>query len=143
MVDQDNRSTQFPMFVVWDRVARVVPDGFGKPTRIDLDAIGEDDFCEKCYDLVENNLSNKLPDWCEECSSDCFMDVTNEFEANLKAGVFFTAEACQKHIDENSYHYSKDVTTYGIGSWRNEEMQSVMKHLIVDVAHQKLPSHYK
>ena len=41
-------------------------------------------------------------------------------------GPFLTKEAAKKHIKENYYHYSKDVTTYGMVGWRNPEFNQLM-----------------
>ena len=140
MAVQDNRATQFPLFIVMEDVERAVPDGCGESKRKDSDS--PDYFagmCEECKKKSDN--SEELPDYCDECDPDCFWHCEISREPNLNAGVFFTAKACQKHIDENSYHYN-NPKVYGIGAWRNEEMQSVMLHLI-EHAGEEVPSHYK
>lgn len=138
MANQDNRATQYPMFCVYEIVERSVADGQGESRRKDMDSIDLDDLCEKCAKLHEDG--EDLPDQCDDCDSDCFWNCEEELEPNLQAGVFFTAEACQKHIDENHYHYNKPVV-YGIGSWRNPEMVEVMKYILT-VAGEKIPSFY-
>ena len=139
MVKQDNRMTQYVMFVVWDRKERIVPDGFGETRRKNNEDSGSG-LCRSCLEKYKNE--EELEDWCDDCDQDCFYEATNEFEPDLTAGVFFTAKACQEHIDENRHHYGPDVTTYGISCWRNPEMQAVQKHLI-EGSGNKVPNHYQ
>lgn len=139
MVVQNNRATQYPMFCVYEIKERSVPNGFGESKRKDSDWVNQEDFCETCLELFEND--NKLPDQCDDCDPECFWNCEESLEPNLLAGVFFTAEACQKHIDENHYHYNKPVV-YGIGSWRNQEMVSVIK-FILETAGVEVPHFYK
>ena len=134
---QDNRATQFPLFIIMEDVERSVPDGCGESRRKE-DCDG-DDMCEKCQEL--DAKGDELPDYCPDCSSECFWNCEISQEPNLNPGVFFTAKACQEHIDENYYHYN-NPKVYGIGAWRNEEMQRVMLHLIEN-AGEEVPSHYK
>jgi hypothetical protein len=63
------------------------------------------------------------------------------WEYNLMAGVFFTARACEAHIRQNAHHYSKYARSYGICARRNQEMQTVMCHLI-ETAGEEIPSQY-
>lgn len=140
MATQNNRATQFPLFIIMEDVERAVPDGNGEKRRKDSDS---PDFykgmCATCAKKHEDDGTQ--PDYCEECDPDCFWDCEISQEPNLNAGVFFTAKACQEHIDENNYHYN-NPKVYGIGAWRNEEMQQVMFNLIKN-AGQEVPSHYK
>lgn len=139
MAKQDNRMTQYPMFVVYHIVERAVPDDQGESRRKDSDYWDSSMLCEECLEKEEAN--ENLPDYCENCDPECFWNCEESLEPDLTPGVFFTAKACQQHIDENHYHYNKPVV-YGIGSWRNEEMQLVQKHLIA-LAGEEIPSHYK
>ena len=137
MAKQNNRATQYPMFVVYHEVERAVPDGCGESRR--KPEMDSSLMCDKCCEMEEAN--ENPPDYCPDCDEDCFWNCEVEPEPDLTPGVFFTAEACQKHIDENHYHYQKPVV-YGIGSWRNPEMQLVQKHLL-EIAGEKIPSHYQ
>lgn len=139
MATQDNRMTQYPMFVVYEKVQRSVADGQGVSRRKDLDCIDAGDMCESCNRMMDEGRD--LPDQCDDCDSDCFWNMEEDLEPNLNPGVFFTAEACQKHIDENHYHYNEPVV-YGIGAWRNPEMVEVMQQLIKG-AGEEIPSHYR
>ncbi len=68
-----------------------------------------------------------------------FLEI-NDIDVNLRSfaripfistmtGPFLTKRTAKKHIEENYYHYSKDVTTYGIVGWRNPEFCKLMKIL--------------
>lgn len=140
MAVQNNRATQFPLFIIMADVERAVPEGNGEKRRKDSDY---QDFyrgmCAECSTKHEEDGTQ--PDYCEECDPDCFWDCEISQEPDLRAGVFFTAKACQEHIIENHYHYT-NPQVYGIGAWRNPEMQQVMFHLI-EKAGKEVPSHYK
>lgn len=140
MAVQDNRATQYPLFVVISDIERAVPDGCGESKRKDLDAIDSDLLCEDCS--KKYNEDKDLPEHCIYCDDDCFWNCEVSQEPDLRAGVFFTAKACQEHIDLNSYHY-KNPKVYGIGAWRNPEMVAVMSDLIMNHAGKELPSHYR
>ena len=109
MVKQDNRSTQYPLYVVQEDERRM-------PTLVE-DADG--------YETDEDG--DKIP----------YIDKP---KIALEPGVFFTAKACQEHIDENSYHYT-NPRVYAIAAWRNPEVQTIMQSLIKD-AGQKVPIYY-
>ena len=49
------------------------------------------------------------------------IQVTTE---NKDQNMFFTAKACQEHIDSNRYHYNKPVVFLN-HAWRNPEMELV------------------
>jgi len=140
MAKQDNRATQNVMFAVMVDVKVPAPDYLAEDQeRKDSDYYDLDMLCEKCADLHENG--EELPDHCDDCDPECFWSYRVEQKLEVETcGVFFTAEACQAHIDANHYHYS-NPRVYGIGSWRNPEMQLVQKHLI-ELANEKVPSHY-
>ena len=141
MATQNNRATQYPLFIVMEDVERAVPEGNGEKRRKDSDS---PDFykgmCDEC--AKKHDDDGTQPDYCEECDPDCFWNCEISQEPNLNPGVFFTAKACQEHIDENSYHYN-NPKVYGIGAWRNPEMVAVMSDLIMNHAGKELPSHYK
>jgi hypothetical protein len=46
-----------------------------------------------------------------------------------KAGIFLTAEACDKHIKNNNYHYPEWSYSYAINLWRNNDMIAVIDSL--------------
>lgn len=49
------------------------------------------------------------------------------FKLSTMTGPFLTKDAAKKHIKENYYHYSKEVSTYGMVGWRNPEFVKLMK----------------
>lgn len=139
MVKQNNRATQYVMFAVevdvevpayWRGDAECVE----RTEEVDSDLLC--DSCAKTYDD-----EGELVDYCEHCDENAFVYYNIERRLEIEScGVFFTTAACQKHIDENHYHYN-NPKVYGIGSWRNPEMQLVQKHLI-ELAGEKIPNHY-
>lgn len=136
MVTQDCRATQNVLFVVQEDVEKVTSEELVEDHRRKDDM--REGMCDHCKHLDDEGMA---PDYCLGCDSDCFYAIKVEEEFNLNAGVFFTAKACEEHIKLNGYHYT-NPRCYGIGAWRNPEMIAVMKHLIVDVAGEKLPSKY-
>jgi hypothetical protein len=141
MAVQKNRATQFPLFIIMADVERAVPDGCGESKRKDPDTWDSSmQLCDSC-EKIHNEGGAELPDYCDECDPDFFWNCEVSQEPDLRAGVFFTAKACQEHIIENHYHYT-NPQVYGIGAWRNPEMQQIMLHLI-EKAGKEVPSHYK
>lgn len=136
MVKQNNRSTQNVMFAV--EVDEVVV----------ADRYNEDGFAQ--YYSIDGCSCDAQPGVCED-ETEFDADLHDEScigwfkkERRLKVnscGVFFTAEACQAHIDANYYHY-ENPRVYGISSWRNPEMKAVQKH-IIETSGEKVPSHYE
>lgn len=143
MNNQDCRATQNPMFVIL--VDRYVPAdiniGWDKKERKDDDYMKEEYLCDDCRVLYVSGLP--LPEECDACSDESFnfsKKLNDEESFDLRAGVFFTAKACQEHIDANHYHYD-NPRVYGIGSWRNFEMQKVQRFL--SSLGGKVASHYE
>jgi len=122
---QDNRATQYPLFQVRTKKRIYGEQGWrDECERKEDDSIEFDMMCKKCQELYKKD--EELPNWCEECDSVCFAWYSLEYTPVEDCGLFFTAKAAQRHIDENSYHYT-DPIVYGIGAWRNPEMQKVMQ----------------
>lgn len=123
---QSPRSTQFPMFVVKQKV-KVYGDKdwcAERERREDYDSA----VCETCETNYADGAGEDYPDDCSECDEECFVHFNWEDEIVEVCGSFFTAEEAQKHIDLNSYHYRKPFV-FGIPSWRNPEMQRVLNIL--------------
>lgn len=126
---QDNRLTQFPLFVVQEKVRKYVSYSDDYECIERKSDFEFNDLCEACQELFEKGET--LPETCEDCPTACFDYYNFEWEFDLKSGVFFTAKACEEHIAQNHYHYNTEVRSYAIGAWRNPEMQSVMQALSV------------
>ncbi len=124
---QDNRMTQFPLFVIQHTVR--VPSYFHEMEYDDCERkedIEDEDLCESCRKL--RSEGDEIPDNCENCDSECYNYWKNEEQFDLEAGVFLTAEACEDHIKLNHYHYN-NPKSYAIGAWRNPEMQNLLRIL--------------
>ena len=125
MREQNNRMTKYPLFVVQvDRKIYGAEDWCSEVER-------KEDFdpkllCPKCELL--NDAGEFLEDYCDDCKPGCFAWFRLEPEFDLRAGVFFTEEACEQHIKINSYHY-ENPRSFAVGAWRNPEMQLAMRHL--------------
>lgn len=133
MREQDNRSTQYPLFVV-QSLKRV--EGENHSERLEDH---ENDMCEVCTKNAE--LGEEVADYCEDCGSECFRSYDLEYQNDDQAGVFFTEQACHEHIRLNDYHYTKP-RSYVISAWRNPEMVAVMQS-ILKLTGEEIPNHYK
>jgi len=125
MITQDNRATSRPLFVVQVDVKRYTEeqDAEFKERKEEPDELN---LCEAC--LVLHGEEKELPEDCEDCHWNAFHHFNIEKEFDLRAGVFFTAAACDAHIAANSYHYS-NPRSFAISVWRNPEMEAVMDYL--------------
>jgi hypothetical protein len=135
---QDCRATQYPMFVVQEEVKHYGADGTNDESERDEDAADEL-LCDSCVKLREKD--EDMPEQCDDCLSDAFHWFRYEWEFNLMAGVFLTAEACDEHIRMNEYHYRKP-RSYGISAWRNYEMIGLMQHLSSLATEDGRPVHF-
>src|SRR5882672_2352472 len=129
MASQNNRSTQSPMFAIMtDRKVYMPPANGYDLERERKEETEPAALCGSCADIYE--VGENPPEDCTDCEDEAFdyFKYEEHLEVEL-AGTFFTAKACQDHIDANSYHYH-NPRVYGISSWRNPEMFAVQKHLI-------------
>ncbi len=133
---QDNRATQFPLFVIQHTVQ--VP-----AYHHEMEYDGKERKDDDCDDLIceECRLLEEMPDNCEKCDPKCFNYYKNEEQFDLEAGVFLTAEACDEHIKLNSYHYHHPKS-YGIGAWRNPEMQNLLRILSKNASSDRVPKDF-
>lgn len=139
MLKQDNRATQYPLFVIQQDVRRFVNPGEDYNERERTEDVHEYWLCDDCMKIHENG--QELPPECEKCDEDAFVHYVIEQEFVIsQAGVFLTEEACETHIRENHYHY-RNPRSYVISAWRNPEMQAVMRQTI-GIAGKEIPSHY-
>ncbi len=140
MAEQDNRHTQYPLFVVRNKVKRYC-------AAEDAEFSDRYEFAPKnaiCDDCRKQEEEGELPDQCrtDECLEEAFAWFNWEWVEDIRAGVFFTAEECERHLKKNAYHYHEEAHVYCVSAWRNPEMQAVMQHLI-EGAGMKVPSHYR
>jgi hypothetical protein len=142
MRSQNNRGTQYPLFVIQDK-KEVVTHGdycdFHKYSGEEGNEIEEKDVCEECESKAcSDGFLETSP--CVDCGVQYYLPVKEIWEFNLRAGVFFTEKACDEHIKQNDYHYSKNVRSYVIGAWRNEEMKAVMQSILEKTAEKEIPN---
>ena len=139
MVEQNHRITQNVMFVIQVDVKVPCPDNQADGyVRIPETTEG---WCDECLDTQEQEGGLREDFHCENCDEEAFGAYRNDTKFDLTAGVFFTAKACEQHIKLNHYHYN-NPKSFGIGSWRNFEMQEVQRYLI-EFSGNEVPSHYK
>lgn len=136
MESQDNRATQYPLFVIM--VDKKVYGSYEWCDEAERKEESDGELCSSCEKLADEG--EELPEYCNNCDSDCFVWFKWEQDFDLEAGVFLTAKACDEHIRLNHYHYT-NPRSYGISAWRNYEMQDIMK-LIFDMIGLDTPSHY-
>lgn len=141
MNTQNNRATHFPLFIIVEdqKIYGVDPsfsDDKERTQETDVDSL-----CESCQKAHEEGT---LPDDCDDCLSDAFIHYkVEEDTANMRAGVFLTAQAAKDHLEANSYHYDKSAKVYAISAWRNPEMQRVMSFVSSLDTTNEQPSHYR
>lgn len=140
MREQDNRSTQYPIFIVVEKKKIYGVDenwSNGRERKEDYD----EPLCDRCEAIAEGNGPD-IPDECDDCPSDAFVYYREEdHEPNLMAGFFLTEKACKNHIEYNDYHYTKP-SSYVVSAWRNPEMVAVMQS-ILKLTGEDLPSCYQ
>lgn len=140
---QNTRMTQFPLFVVQELKEVVKADGCGDRTIYvcDEDELSYEEYNEildmqsEEDETVKKEFIEKSErfDSVEELNAfDSYawraVDISDEWVISDMAGTFLTAEACETHIAQNSYHY-RQPRSYAISAWRNYEMQEVMEYL--------------
>lgn len=149
MMAQSNRSTQSPMFAIMVDRKVFMPYAPGYDLeRERKEEVDYNDLCQAC--AIKTDTGEDLPDSCDDCDDEAFNHFKLEDHLEVEmAGTFFTAKACQDHIDDNRHHY-RNPRVYGIGSWRNPEMVAVQKHIlshrfnwIVRLFKRGVPSYYR
>lgn len=139
MASQDNRATQYPLYAVMEDRRNFVEPGQDYDERERKEDTNEWDLCKSCSALFEDD--KELPADCSDCDPDAFDHWKLEDHLAIEmAGVFFTEMGCQTHIDTNKHHYN-NPRVYGIGAWRNYEMQAVMRQ-VIRAGEVEVPSHY-
>lgn len=131
MRTQNNRSTAWPIFIVVEdkKIYGVDPDHASDGRdRKDRDIVEDGSMCDSCLEQEADGFS--IPDDCDICNDECFVHYRIEKDVpNLRAGVFFTAEACDAHIEANRHHYNRTAHSYAISAYHNRELKAVMRFL--------------
>lgn len=140
IVTQDNRGTQFPLFVVCIKRKVLTRDGHEDDfilTDEEGQEMDEESLCDDC--VGEDEL--RTP--CVTCGFYQRLPVKEQEEFDLRSGVFLTAAACDWHINVNKHHYEGlSAHSYAVSAWRNEEIQAVIQ-LIITSAGKEIPNWYK
>lgn len=123
MVEQNKRSTSYPLFVVYDR-EKIVGEGSETERKEDQP---EDLLCSECKKVEEEG--GELPDWCINCDTECFWFFEWQDKIQENHGIFFTAEACDAYIRSRRYEFDKPYS-YAISAYWSEEMKRVMDIIV-------------
>ncbi len=137
MIAQNNRATQYPLFLIQTKERTTTHEDFADDWAW-LDEEGGELDKEKICD--EHREGDEEMEPCAACGYSKSYPVKEDWQFDLRAGVFFTEEACKEHIRLNHYHYN-EPRVYCIGAWRNDEMQSIMQHMCELAG--KVPNFYK
>ena len=78
-------------------------------------------------DLIGCEDFEDIENWCEERKIRCSIIGYKKKEKYQNA--FLTRKACEKHIQQNYYHYEQDKDTicYTNHGWRNPELQRLLE----------------
>ncbi len=125
---QDNRSTQFPLFIVVADEKVTCADGDGERQRIHEDRWNSNEMCGYCQEKWQ--LDEEVPEDCEDCDDTMFHWYQIEKHVpQLDHGVFLTAEECDSYIKRRSYAMKYNALSYAISAWRSNEMSEVLEFL--------------
>lgn len=135
MTTQDPRGTRMPhLFQI--RELKEVPAYEGNGDRVIWVHYGETLSEDEVKKIVKKEMKLKGSykdveltdwgnrDWLSDNNYDSY-DVQDQMVFN---NAFFTAKACQEHIDANHYHYTQPIV-YLNHSWRNPEMETISEFL--------------
>jgi hypothetical protein len=140
MSKQSNRSTQFPLFYVYEKEEIWVDGDASSDKTVFVNEEGDDtteeqDENENTWVLEEGNWADKWK--CKETGEEidgyeaeekfklhrCSVKIVDKPVVNV--GPFFTEEAARNHITSNNYHYNEPFI-YVNSAWRNWEMQEYL-----------------
>lgn len=128
MNEQDKRSTAHVIFVIQSKRRRVATEfedaDIFEYTDADNETIDEENICEGCKDYF-GDCKKETP--CYENKIGYVEEWVFDFDSG--GAFFFTAKACDIHIENNRHHYGKEARSYGISAYRNLELQKVMHYL--------------
>lgn len=149
MVSQDPRCTAMPhLFQIQTEQQIPAYDGCGEEKWVDgdggelnseeeeidhiADHIFDTELDDKMEELTKEAAKEKAEKWTKE-EREVFLrgQDWHDVEVNTQMvyqNCFFTAKACEDHIERNDYHYNTP-TVYLNHGWRNPEMELVSKFL--------------
>lgn len=130
MLTQNKRGTAYPIFiVVEDKKVYGFDSEYADDKERKEEYQDDEDMCENCRELEQEG--EDLPNDCDLCDSVCFVNFKIEKDVPiLRAGFFFTAKACNDHIEANRHHYGKTARSYAISAYHNKELKAVMVELV-------------
>ena len=136
---QSNRATQNVGFAVYD-TKRIywIDSNYNYDWKERPEEPEYEELCHNCQAKRDND--EDIPEECDYCCDANYNFYREVEQIDDRAGVFLTAEACQKHIDENRHHYH-NPKVYWISFWRNPEMVKLIS-CIFDLAWVEKPGHY-
>lgn len=158
MRSQNNRGTQYPLFIIQTLEEVLKADGRGGRTVYfdgEETTITSAQF-EELEDAKDHDRRGVEIDKClNEAGLDSLddfdpddwerLEVSDEWVYADNAGFFFTEKACHDHIEQNRHHYNKP-RSYVISAWRNPEIVATM-HMILNLTSEfeglDMPSCYK
>lgn len=155
MRTQSNRHTQFPLFVVVEKLEVPKPEDCGEHTQYYSSEYpsltveqyeqferAQDDYTHD-VDVVKDVLELIGVSEVNDIDLEDYRKVDYDIEdvVSDRAGVFFTEAACELHIRQNHYHY-KQPRSYVISAWRNPEMVETMQ-MLLKLTGEEIPDYYR
>lgn len=135
--EQDNRSTAMPYYLQIQTTKEVVAaegcgtemyiDGDGTELRSDEDIVKYFEDYNQDNNCTPTNDIDELKEVLEELHDFIKINVTEE---NHYQGVFFTENACRRHIESNKHNY-REPKDYGSHAFRNPEMKLISDLLML------------
>ena len=132
MTTQDPRCTTGPhLFQIQTIEKCAAYEGQGEQVWVNDE--GEVDDPEDFVKEYLENRTKNLTDGFEDLDIDDQMTRLDCYQVNqttreVYQNCFFTAKACQEHIDANHYHYREPINYLNSG-WRNPEMELVQEFI--------------
>lgn len=74
--------------------------------------------------MEKNHVAYSRSGNAEVCYLERYRRLSDE------TGAFLTKEDCQRHLDENRYHYSEDAHPYALTAWRNPTFERLLKIIV-------------
>jgi len=87
----------------------------------EVDLEGED-----FIDLYNATKDHEIKGWIEDHETRSYNLFEESKDHIIKPDTFFiTKDACQKHIENNSHHYTSQVHTFAMTAWRSPQVEEL------------------